>query len=195
MKKFLEETPCKLCRSDYRARHGIVHLEKSADERVETEAMMIVGRACMDGELVHRDELLALDWFVRAANEGHSTALSYLAYQCYGGRFLERNASHAERLANAAAKKGCAKVHNLLGVIYWKEFKADPHGAMQTKFLDHWKFAAAAGCQESLDNTKEFGVDMHGIISEEEFDGVREECEEALTIEWTEDREEWSKDR
>ena len=95
----------------------------------------------------------------------------------------------------SAAKKGCAKVHNLLGIIYWKEFEADPHEATQTKFLDHWKFAAAAGCQESLDNTKEFGVDMHGIISEEEFDGVREECEEARKIEWTEDREEWSKDR
>ena len=54
MKKVLEETPCALCRSDYRARHGIDHLEHSADERVDTEAMVI---AYMDGELVPRDSI------------------------------------------------------------------------------------------------------------------------------------------
>lgn len=87
------------------------------------------------------------------------------------------------------------KVHNLLGIIYWKEFEADPHGAMQTKFLDHWKFAAAADCQERLDITKEFGVGMQGLSAKKILMASGRKCEEALKIEWTEDREEWSKDR
>lgn len=45
MRTFLEETPRALCRSGYRARHGIDYLKKTADERVDTEAMVIVRRA------------------------------------------------------------------------------------------------------------------------------------------------------
>ena len=63
---------------------GSTTWKKTADERVDTEAMMIVGRAYMDGELVPRDEVLALDWFVRAPMKGirlHSHILHIIAME------------------------------------------------------------------------------------------------------------------
>ena len=62
--------------------------------------------------------ILALEWYVRAAEEGYPRGLFYVANMCFESVILKQSANCAEQLAMAAAKKGCVKAHELLGVIY-----------------------------------------------------------------------------
>ena len=209
IKKALEETPCPLCRSDYRKRHKLDHLANLAEERVDTEAMMLLGEVnfgggSYGGESVPKDKLSALGWFVRAAESGHPMALARVAIACYQ-REIARSFL-AEKLALAAAKRGCHKAHDLLAFIYMRLFVGKQvglklgfcvdfgHQFSKEKFLDHWKFATSGGCRDSLEHLEEYALEMHGIITKEEFHDIQEEFEKAAKLEWTEEREEWSKD-
>ena len=122
-------------------------------------------------------------------------ALVNVANMCFEGVLVEKNVNYAEQFGMAAAKKGCSKAHAVLADIYLLDFKADPapDGATQTKFLDHWRFAAAAGCRDSMEKIESF-QDQFGYISKEEVDIVREEFENAAKLEWTEEREEYRYD-
>jgi len=149
VRKILDDSPCAFCRSAT-GESVVEKYKKLAENRSDTKAMMLLGKAYFKGDQVPKDELAALGWYVRAAETGYPMALSKVADMCYFGSVLEENVNHAVRLAIAGAKKGCVVAHDLLAVIYMRDFMADPLGARQTKFFDHWKFAAAAGCRVSM---------------------------------------------
>ena len=154
VQKILDDSPCAFCRS---AKGGSVadKYKNLAENRGDTKAMMFLGEAYFQGDQVPKDELAALGWYVRAAEKGHPMSLSKVADMCYEGTVLEKNVNYAEQLDTAAAKKGCVKAHGSLATFYWRDLMADPLGATQatcSKMGNHWKFAAAAGCQYSMKN-------------------------------------------
>jgi len=155
VQKILDDSPCAFCRSA-KGESVVEKYKNLAENRSDTKAMMLLGKAYFKGDQVPKDELAALGWYVRAAETGYPMALSKVADMCYFGSVLEENVNHAVRLAIAGAKKGCVVAHDLLAVIYMRDFMADPLGARQTKFFDHWKFAAAAGCRVSMKILKDY---------------------------------------
>lgn len=191
----IDDLPCALCRSS-RLQDPASKLKALAENKGNTQAMFSLGWTYMDGMYgVPKDELLALDWFVRASEKGFPKALVVVANLWFKGNGVKKNVNFAKQLAMAAAKRGCADAHDLLGFFYWKEFEADPlreTTAKRTKFLDHWKFAAAAGWRDSMEKIEK--CIEPGIITQEEADGIREEFEKATKLEWTEEREEFRKD-
>ena len=193
--KILDNSPCAFCRSD-RWQNFRDKCKKLADKG-NAEAMVALSHEYLSGEHVSKDELSGLGWCVRAAEAGDPTALVDIANVYCQSNIVERNKDRAKKLAVVAAKKGCSKAHVLLAAIYFADFEVDlcGVGGSQAKFLDHWKFAAAGGCRESMKNIEEYTRGKYGLrITEEEVDRVREEFEMAAKVEWTEEREEWRRD-
>ena len=62
----LDDLPCALCRCT-RLRNPANKLKALVENKGNTQAMFSLGWIYMDGNSVPRDELLALEWFVRAA--------------------------------------------------------------------------------------------------------------------------------
>ena len=191
--KILENSPCAFCRSD-RWQNFSDKCERLADKG-NAEAMVALAHEYLSGHHVTKDELSALGWCVRAAEAGDPTALVDVANVYCQSNIVERNKDRAKHLAVAAAKKGCSKAHVLLAAIYFADFEVDLYGGggTQTKFLDHWKFAAAGGCRKSMENI-EYARGKYGLITEEDVDRVRGEFEMAAKVEWTEERDEWRRD-
>ncbi len=157
--KILDNSLCAFCRSPKRS-SNMETRQNFAVKMGDSRGMMLVGAAYENGKNdVTKDELAALGWYVRAAEQGHPMALCKVADMCLKGTVVEKNVNYAEQLATAAAKKGCAKAHSLLASIYMRGFMADPLGTTQatrSKMFDHWKFAAAAGCRDSMERLEDF---------------------------------------
>eukprot|EP00563_Minutocellus_polymorphus_P004527 CAMPEP_0181026400 /NCGR_PEP_ID=MMETSP1070-20121207/3621_1 /TAXON_ID=265543 /ORGANISM="Minutocellus polymorphus, Strain NH13" /LENGTH=257 /DNA_ID=CAMNT_0023103593 /DNA_START=96 /DNA_END=869 /DNA_ORIENTATION=- len=191
--KVLEDSPCAFCRSA-KGKGQYNNCKNLAVNRSDSEAMTNLGEAYLARDLVPKNELSALGWFVRGAEKGHPMGLLHVADMYHLGTVVETNVNRAKELAVAAAKKGCAKAHELLGVIFLNEFRAASSGAEGAKFLDHWKFAAAGGCRGSMEKMEECELVMPGLVTKEDVDVIREEFEKAAKVEWTEEREECRKD-
>jgi len=164
-------------------------------EKGDFEAMFRLGKFLLLPESSTTDELAGLGWMIRGAECGHPRAIALVGIMCLEGKVVRKNIKHANQLLQAGAKKGCVQAHYTLGVAYSNERKAvSSHGiATQGKFLDHWKFAAVGGCRNSMRELESLeGRDL--VITEEDFDLIKEKFENAAAQEWSKEREEWRKD-
>ncbi|KAF9203710.1 hypothetical protein BGZ49_006120 [Haplosporangium sp. Z 27] len=87
-------------------------------ERQDMNANYDRGLAYYKGRNSAIDYLKAMEWFLKAANQGHHDAQYRLGFMYQNGQGVERNYSQAMEWYQAAADQGYAKSQSSLGYMY-----------------------------------------------------------------------------
>lgn len=134
-----------------------------------------------------KDEVMALRLNLRAAELGSHASIYALAAHFdlfYDGD--AQDAVFAMQLATIAAKKGYLESYYLLGCIYAKQEDGDN----AAKCLI---YAARAGHSDSMEIVRKYVVDGAKLVSDDDLEAIEEVYNEAVKLEWSEEREAFKK--
>ena len=109
------------------------------------DAFIVMAGEYESGQRTLQSDTRALEMRIRAAELGLAQAFSIIALNYIEGDIVERDTSKAFEFLEIAAKKGSWTAHAYLA----KERK---HENMMQRSIDHYKVAACAGHQASMDN-------------------------------------------
>jgi TPR repeat protein len=84
----------------------------------DKEAQYAVGNGYYFGRGVHRDYQAAMDWYLRAAEQGHATAQSNIGYLYQNGRGVPKDYSRAMEWYRKAAEQGEVGAQSNIGYMY-----------------------------------------------------------------------------
>ena len=151
------------------------------------EAFTIMGgfyRTGMNG--VPKDDLKALDCYIRAVELGSDEACTFIGRCCYAeGNGVSVDKKRAALFERMGAARGSITARHNIGTF---EYKSGNHEIG----IRHWKISAEAGDQESLDALKEiYNTEKPGkeFISKECMDGLYRVCHDAQEEVKSEERE------
>ena len=174
---------CAFCRSDMRGgeKKQIEMTMKRADSN-DQEAMLQLANHLNAGSCeLEVDDIASIRLVLQAAEGGHHLAIARLAnFFFQGGSPLPKNIERAIALAFAAAKLGYITAYTLLWLVFADKIDAES-SAM------YIAFAAINGCSDSMEILND--LIEEGKVKQVDIDAVRREYEEALKVEWTEERE------
>lgn len=84
----------------------------------ETDAMVLLGRALLNGELGEQDQVRGLALLMQAADEGDGFAAYHVAMALQSGQHVQANAAQAFEYLNKAAQAGVPQAMHNLGACY-----------------------------------------------------------------------------
>ena len=117
------------------------------------DAFMLMASRYKNGNQVIQSETRALEMFTHAAKLGN--ALAYFLIGCYyqSGMVVDQDRSKALAFYEVSAKKGSVRAHKLLANGYENndKEKSIKEVMRNKKSIKHYKVAASAGHQESMD--------------------------------------------
>ncbi len=132
---------------------------------------------------VQKDHVSAMKLWLQSAELGHIPALCAIAKSQLNNEFEVRTTKEqALKLAKAAATKGSAKGHAILGFLENKQGDLD-------KALKHFVHAAIGGDKRSFDMLRSLQHKGLPLLNQDELDDIEPKHKEALALEWSEERE------
>lgn len=170
---------CPFCRKPPVSSAG-GHIRRLEERMLQNDAMAIVhmGTAALNGVLgMSKNELKAIDCFIRAAELGSADACCALADRFEAGTTLSDDGESSAFFLKVGAIRGNISSRSLFGL---HEYGIGNH----EEGIRHWKIAAEAGFQPALDRLKEIFLAngrMPGkvFITKEYLDKTFRICHEA----------------
>ena len=143
------------------------------------------------GSLIPKDDLKALDCYIRAVELGSANACAKIGLSYAEGDGVAVDKEKAALFERVGALRGSVVAHNNVGWAEYIDFGNHEIG------IRHWKIAAEAGYQKSLNKLKKIynaGDKEPGkkFISKEYLESIYRACHEAQLEVKTEEREKHS---
>ena len=134
-------------------------------------ALRNLGDILMDGDWgLPKDELKALDYFIRAVERGSPDACTNIAVIYSGDHGISKDMERKDLFQIVGALRGCVIARHNMG-------KSEYDSGNHEIGIRHWKIAAEAGSQLSLNKLK--GIyNADGKMSGKEF--ISKECMDSL---------------
>merc|ERR1719199_1011789 len=104
----------------------------------------MMGTSYREGNEIAKDDLKALDCWIRAVELGSGEACGFIGFSYHDGTRLAINKEMAALFSKVGGLRGCAVARHNIG---WAEYESGNHEIA----IRHWKIAAEAGDQDSLD--------------------------------------------
>ena len=117
---------------------------KKLMKRKNPTAFITMSYQYLQGEEVFQSNTKSLEMLIRAAELGYADAFGVIASSYEHGIAVELNMSKALEFYEVAAKKGSIPAHRWIAEIQNRNGNVD-------EGIKHYKVAASAGCQESMD--------------------------------------------
>ena len=130
-------------------------------------------------------------YFIRGAETGPAEACAGIAVFFYRNSFLPRPANEEYLFLRMGALRGDILARHNIGSVEYDDLGNHELG------IHHWKIAAEAGSQPSLDRLKTIFKGKHAgeeFISKDYMDKAYRLCHAAQEAVWSEDREKYRED-
>ena len=140
-----------------------------------------------------KDDLKALDYYIRAAELGSAVACTQIGTSYFKGDEVSVNEERAALFHRLGALRGDVYARNNIGSLEYHTFGNHENG------IRHWKIAAEAGLQESLNALKKiYNADGKRpgkeLITKEYLESTYRACHDAQMEVKTEEREKHHRD-
>jgi uncharacterized protein len=122
------------------------NLAVEADKRDEPQAATLLGRLYQEGLGVKQDQVLAAQWFRRAAELGDTEGTFAFAVMLAEGDGIQKNRSGAAQLFETAALKGHALANYNLALLY---LRGDGKPENPDRAAQHLRYAAEQGIAQA----------------------------------------------
>uniref|UniRef100_A0A7S0AVC8 RING-type domain-containing protein n=1 Tax=Minutocellus polymorphus TaxID=265543 RepID=A0A7S0AVC8_9STRA len=178
---------CPFCRAPAPFSEEYVRRLEARASQNDPNALHCLASVYLNGDGVPKDELRGLDFYIRAIEHGSAAACNRIAYHYHTALMLPVNKNRCDIFQRVGALRGCIIARHCIGV---DEYNSGNHEVG----IRHWKVAAEAGCQISLDALKKiFNADGKRpgkmFISKDYMDRVYRACHEAQEEVKSEERE------
>ena len=141
---------CPFCREPVPTNMGYLRQLQARCLKNDHDAFTLLGNVYLRGELgAPKDVLKALDYYIRAVELGCDQACSFIANSYHHGNGVAVNTERAALFAKVGALRGDIIARHNIGVTEYYDF-----GNHETA-TRHWKIAAEAGYQDSLNALKQ----------------------------------------
>lgn len=179
-----DEMTCAFCRQP--TDHSIEALQKIIQQQREPEALRQLATRYLTGDGVERSEEKAFELHIQAAEMGHGHSFGYLGL-IYKGTCQRAFEPQFRAFLEIAAKKGSLSHREFLA-----KFGEAKYGRMNIA-IKHWKVAASAGSQKSLDELMK--VYREGGLEKEELSRILREFQVSNEAVKSKDRDDFLRRR
>jgi TPR repeat protein len=133
----------------------------------DAEAQFELGRSCEDGKGVEQDDIRAIEWFRKSADQGNPRAQNGLGVMYALGRGVQRDKEEAVRWYKKSAKQGLAEGIYNVAISYYNGEGVDENIGLAYTWM---MLAQRKGDTQAAEAMKRIGEQLNNHLDRSKFD-------------------------